>query len=991
MKYKSIVIGALLAAIFLSVSMTLNYRNTTKIREYNLAVDRAESAIQSLRSLLSTVNDAETGQRGYLLTGDEEYLKPYQESISTITQALSEVEVQLADTPTIARELPDLRNLVSRKLAEMKETIALRRERGYQPAARLFDTDQGRVLMDSIRSSITNMVEMERQLLTSRLKSSNDAYQIAIASGLISGFSALVSIAALFLLVRRHVDEREKANGKMREQSELLRTTLASIGDGVITTDRSGHITGLNEVAEEITGWSNEESYGCSVKKVFPVYYHESKQEASHPVLTSIHSDDTVRTTHDTQLKAKDGSLLFVDCSASPIVGNDEKTVGCVLTFKDTSQQRKREAILQKSESRLRAAFENAAVGIAHASPDERLIRVNQRLCEILGYSEDELIGRQFSEITHPDDMALAKDCLSKMLTGEYRSQKIQKRYFRKDGEIVWVNKTISLVRDPENRPDYFITVIEDITDRIAAQEALEESEAHLRRVLDNTLAYVCVLTPEGSVLEINRSALDLDDSQHSDCIGKAFNELSWWNYDTEVSNRLSDALKKSASGEIVRYDEKIRIHENDTTIIDLIINPARNESGEITHLIATGIDISDRKMLEEELRVVAAELSQANKKKDEFLATLAHELRNPMAPIRTGLEILRLSHDDPVTMEQTREMMERQTDQLVRLVDDLLDVSRITRGKLELRKEDVLLTEILNRAIESSKPVIDSFGHKLTVDIEGPDISLSADSHRLSQVISNLLNNAAKYTHDGGKIHLSAIRDGDFVSVSVEDNGVGLAPEMRELIFEMFGQVKKEDDLSTSGLGIGLTLARSLTEQHGGTISVVSDGPDKGSKFTIKIPANNPAMNYESNPVATGFDPKIPRQVLVVDDSPSIRKTMSLVIKLQGHEVSTACDGREAIERAAETKPDIIFMDIGMPRTNGYEAAKLMRKEPWGKDLTIVALTGWGGEDVSQRVEESGFNHHVVKPPEPEVLKSLIASVRPNSISSEDGTRKES
>lgn len=986
MKYKSIVIGALLAAIFLSVSMSLNYRNTTKIREYNLAVDRSEDAIQSLRLLLSTVNDAETGQRGYLLTGDEAYLKPYEESVSTIQEALDNAEQELADTPEIVQEFPQLRNLINNKLAELEATIRLRRERGYQPAARMFDTDQGRVLMERIHSLVTDLIEKERFLLTGRLKDSNDAYQIAIASGLLSGLSALVSIAALFLLVRRHVDEREKASRKITEQSELLRITLTSIGDGVITTDRSGHVTGMNEVAEGITSWTNDEAKDKSIKRVFPVYYSESGQEASHPVLTSIHSDEVVQTSHNIELQTKNGNRLFIDCSASPIVGDDDMTIGCVLTFKDNSEQRKREASLQKSEARLRAAFENTAVGIAHASPDERLVRVNQRLCEILGYTEQELIGRQFSEITYPDDLELTKNSLSNMLTGEYRSQQFQKRYIRKDGDVVWVNKTISLVRDSDNRPDYFITVIEDITERIATQDALKESEAHLRRVLDNTLTYICVLSPEGNVLEINRSALELNNQQYSQCIGKAFQALSWWNYDSNIVERLRGSIQKAANGEVVRYDETIRIQNDETATIDLIINPARNDEGEITHLIATGIDISDRKILEEELRVVAAELSLANKRKDEFLATLAHELRNPMAPIRTGLEILRLSQDDPVTMEQTREMMERQTEQLIRLVDDLLDVSRITRGKLELRKENVALKEILERAVESSKPVISSFGHELFTNFEDSQMTLFADPYRLAQVISNLLNNAAKYTNDGGKIYLNAKRDGKFVSISVEDNGVGLEPEMQELIFEMFGQVKTEGDLSTSGLGIGLTLARSLSEQHGGSISVESEGLNKGSKFTVKIPVNTSNMNPAIDTETSNLDARTPRRVLVVDDSPSILKTMSLVIKLQGHEVFTASDGQQAIERAAETRPDIIFMDIGMPRTNGYEAAKLMRKEPWGENLVIVALTGWGGDEVSQRVEESGFNHHIVKPPEPEDLKRLIASVQPKLTSENDG-----
>lgn len=982
MKYRSIVFGALTAAVLLSISMTLNYRNTSKIREFNLAVDRAENAISTLRSLLAALKDAETGQRGYLLTGDEEYLTPYRESIGSIETTLADVESHLTEIPSITKIFPELQTLVGDLLAELEETIELRRERGYQSAARVFDNDTGRILMDRIRVLITDLVDSEKLLLAQRLDDAQEAYKIAIASGLISGLSALVAIAALFLLVRRHVDERESTSRKISEQSELFRTTLACIGDGVITTDQGGRITSLNEVAEEITGWTADEAVGASIKKIFPVYYAESGKEASHPVLASIHSEDIVQSSPDTQLLTKKGKKVFVDCSASPIETDDEQSIGCVLTFKDTTGPRKREALLQKSESRLRVAFENAAVGIAHVHPDERLFQVNQRLCEIIGYSEEELIGRKFSEITHPQDLELTKTSLTNMLTGEYRSQRFQKRYLRKDGDVVWVNKTISLVRDSENKPDYYIMIVEDITDRIIAQDALRESESHMRRVLDNTLAYIGILSTDGTLLDINKAALELGDLDHEECVGQPFENLPWWGKDDFVAQRISSAIKRASTGEIVRYDESIHTADNTTTTVDFIINPARDEDGKITHLIATGVDVSERKRLEEELRIVAAELSQANKRKDEFLATLAHELRNPMAPIRTGLEILRLNRDDPVSIEETREMMERQTEQLIRLVDDLLDVSRITRGKLELRKEDVPLKNIVERALESSRPLIQSCGHQLSVEFKDNDTVLNADPHRLAQVISNLLNNAAKYTNDGGKIALSTWREEEQVAISVKDSGIGIQREMLEFVFEMFGQVKNSDELVSSGLGIGLTLARSLTEQHGGSISVSSEGLNKGSEFTIRIPVKKTEATPSKPSPAPQADPKTPRRVLVVDDSTSIQKTMSMVIKLSGHEVYTASDGHEAIEKVEALEPDIVFMDIGMPRTNGYEAAKTIRQRHSDSSLILVALTGWGGEEVSQRIHEAGFDHHVVKPPEPDTLRSLIASAHPKSRS---------
>jgi len=386
------------------------------------------------------------------------------------------------------------------------------------------------------------------------------------------------------------------------------------------------------------------------------------------------------------------------------------------------------------------------------------------------------------------------------------------------------------------------------------------------------------------------------------------------------------------------------------------------------------------------ELRRAEASIREADRRKDEFLATLAHELRNPLAPIRTGLELLKLLGDEPAEREEVRATMERQTQQLVRLVDDLLDVSRITRGKLELRKSLVNLSEILRGAVAAARPFIEEARHELKVRLPDAPVLLDADPHRLSQVFSNLLNNAAKYTPPGGRIELSFERTGSEVVVKVRDNGIGIPEEKQEYIFELFSQVGRIMDSGQTGLGIGLTLAKSLVEMHGGSIEVRSDGPSTGSEFRVRLPFEIPTPVSQTLAPLSGETPRGlgERKVLVVDDNLASCHMLSALMRRLGLDVRMAHDGEEAIEVAAQFLPELILMDLGMPRVSGYEAARRIRQEPWGKELMLVAVTGWGQAEDRRRTREAGFDHHLTKPAELTDLKRLLEELKPRLTATE-------
>jgi signal transduction histidine kinase/CheY-like chemotaxis protein len=376
-------------------------------------------------------------------------------------------------------------------------------------------------------------------------------------------------------------------------------------------------------------------------------------------------------------------------------------------------------------------------------------------------------------------------------------------------------------------------------------------------------------------------------------------------------------------------------------------------------------------------------QLRDTDRRKDEFLATLAHELRNPLAPIRNGLHIMRLMAGDESAVAQARTMMERQLIQMVRLIDDLLDVSRITRGKLDLRKERVELAHVLSSAVETARPLIEAAGHELTVQSPDEPIFLDADPMRLAQVFANLLNNAAKYMDRGGHIWLTAelSRRPDLrpeAIVTVRDAGVGIPKEALPRIFEMFAQIDQSLEKSQGGLGIGLTLVKRLVEMHGGTVEAHSEGAGKGSRFIARLPVVETSNALYPTAGENGLaDNHLHCRILIADDNRDAAESMGTMMRHLGHEVRIVHDGAQAVEEAGEFRPDIALLDIGMPRLNGYDAAQRIRAQAWGQDMVLIALTGWGQDEDKRLAADAGFNQHFTKPVNLADITNVVAKLR--------------
>ena len=375
-------------------------------------------------------------------------------------------------------------------------------------------------------------------------------------------------------------------------------------------------------------------------------------------------------------------------------------------------------------------------------------------------------------------------------------------------------------------------------------------------------------------------------------------------------------------------------------------------------------------------LAATTAALQEADRRKDEFLAMLAHELRNPLAPIRTAVQLLRLKELGSQQRSRAQDVIERQVEHLVTLIDDLLDVSRITRGMITLQREPVLVGAIVARAVETARPPIDAQRHELTLDLPDELIAVNGDKTRLIQVLANILHNASKFMEPGGRIHLKVAREGSQVAISVSDTGIGIPQELVPKIFDLFTQVHSKTDRGQGGLGIGLALVRRLTELHGGTVTARSGGPGAGTEFTIRLPAlaSEKVARSQANP-AEAMPVLEPRRILVADDNYDAAESLALQLQLAGHEVRSVHDGVEALAAAENFQPHVVVLDLGMPRMDGYETARTMRLRSWGKDATLIALTGWGQPQDRQRTADAGFDAHLVKPVSESLLFQTLAS----------------
>jgi PAS domain S-box-containing protein len=919
---------------------------------------------------------------------------------------------------------------------------------------------------------------------------------------------------ALLLLAIYDITEQEWANRSVRESQELLRITLASIGDAIISTDTEGRITNLNAVAESLTGWKNSEARGLPLTQVFHIVNEFTRQAIESPALKALREGTIAGVANHTLLIAKDGTERPIDDSAAPIQDNQGHIAGCVLVFRDITErkqaettlryqldltraitdnattaifmmdrksrctfmnpaaevitgftfeeangqilhdlihhhhpdgrpypmpecpidralpekfdvfghedmfirkdgtffpvmchtrlisrdgvavgtiievrditkEKKAEAALRESEVHFRSMADNAPTMLRVTDPSASTTYLSKQWYEFTGGTPERDLGFDWLESVHPDDRQQVQNIFLKA-NEQYAPFSIDYRLRRHDGEYRWVIST-GLPRFDEARQfQGYVGTVTDIHERKQMQDTMRESERRFRLLVEQVKDYAIFMTdPEGRATTWNEGVRGVLGFEEAEFIGQDIVPAIFTPEDVRSGVAQAELDQAAANGS-ANDDRWMRRKDGSRFWAVGVTTGLRDDEGKLLGFMKVMRNQTERKQLEDELRQIAAKLSESDRRKTEFLATLGHELRNPLAPICTGLEIMKMVKDDPATMEEIRGMMERQTQQMVRLIDDLLDVSRITRGKLELQTCQVALADVVRSAVEATRPFINEAGHELTVTLPPQPILLDADPNRLAQVFSNLLNNATKYTPERGHIRLTAERQGSDVMVTVKDNGIGIPADMQDGIFEMFTQIDRPLEKGYQGLGIGLTLVKRLVEMHGGRIKVHSEGIGKGSEFRVRLPILAESPIAEPQPVQDSAMAKPTRfRILVVDDNKAAADMLGRVVEMLGNEVRTAYGGLQGVEAAAEFRPDMVLMDLGMPAMNGYEATRSIREQMWGKDMVLVALTGWGQEEDKQRTKEAGFDYHLVKPAKPSELQWLLAALNKKKLES--------
>ncbi|HEY6829496.1 MAG TPA: PAS domain S-box protein, partial [Gemmatimonadaceae bacterium] len=584
----------------------------------------------------------------------------------------------------------------------------------------------------------------------------------------------------------------------------------------------------------------------------------------------------------------------------------------------------------------------------------------------IHGYTAEQIVGRHFSAF-YPQESNDAGWPMHELevasRVGRFEDEGWR---IRKDGSRYLANVVITALYDDEGSVAGFSKVSRDLTEQRRQEQLLRESEERFRMLVENVKDYALfMLTPEGNVASWNAGAEAIKGYRADEIIGRHFSTF----YPPDAIARHWPEHELRMARTTGRFeDEGYRIRKDGSRFwANVVITALFDDKGRLRGFSKLTRDLTMRKQVEE--------LQRTERRMNEFLAMLAHELRNPLAPIQSALDVVERKPDDKATAAWARAIIQRQADQLSRLVDDLLDVSRITRGKITLRREPVDVKATITQVVESMRPTIEERRH--TVLIQAPDspIVIEADPARVSQVLSNIFNNAIKYTSDGGRITVTASISDNFATIAIIDSGIGMSPDLVPRVFDLFVQGERGLDRREGGLGVGLTIAKRLTELQGGAMSAASPGPGLGSRFTIDLPL----MRVETATVAEHSDGAgrvvaDAKRVLVVDDNRDAADSLAALIDVLGHEATVFNDGRDALAAAAARLPDVVLLDIGLPGMDGFEVARRIRSSPATQGVRLIACTGYGREDDVRRIEEAGFDGYLIKPVSAAQLEKLLA-----------------
>lgn len=782
----------------------------------------------------------------------------------------------------------------------------------------------------------------------------------------------VVSAEGKFLYVIHRVeDTTELMLARRREQLEHAQLVAANNSFQAIydqglfagRLDLEGRVVDANRACLELCGFTREEVIGKPFWNCG--WWNRSSQIQEAVKAAVMQAAQGTAVNGESPYFWSDGSEHVVDFACMPIRDEAGKVMFLVATGMDITER-------VQSAKNLRAAeiLETITEGFFGLDRDWRFSYVNQEATQILDCTSEELVGTSLWE-AYP---GLAGTVFEQAYyRSMYERGTSSVTAFYPDHQRWYELRTYPA---PDGVSAYFRNVTAEMRaekERECLVAASDRQQRIYEAALSNTPDLVYIFDLQHRFTYANEALLQMWGRTPEDALGKTCLELGYESWHAEMHDREIEQVvstRRPIRGEVPFTGTSGR------RIYDYIFVPVFGLDGEVVAVAGTTRDVTDRKQDEQALREQAERLADADRAKDEFLATLSHELRNPLAPLRNSLTLLRLARTGDEQTNSIHEMMERQVDHLVRLVDDLLETSRISRGELVLRSERVSIESIIRHAVETSESLIQTNQHQLTISLPDEPLWVDGDPVRLAQILANLLNNAAKYTEDGGHIKVQAQARDNLAMISVLDNGPGIAPEALPRVFEMFSRGERSSGRAQDGLGIGLALARRLTEMHGGSLDAHSLGLGKGSEFIFRLPlASSPDQhsNAMKPPVKATL---AKRRILVVDDNRDAANSLGMILQLLGAEVRVVEGGFEALAIFPSYEPSVLLLDIGMPGMDGYEVARNIRARFPDCGTKMVALTGWGQDEDRQRAQEAGFDHHLVKPAEISDLQQLLSSL---------------
>jgi PAS domain S-box-containing protein len=943
-------LGIALAAVLLAALVVVTANNATYLIASGRWIEHTNGVLDQLDVLLSTLNEAEASHRGYALTGAPTFLGPFQDAVASVDGYLRGLQTLLADNPAQQRRLAQARPLIAERIAFMKEVIDARDRGGLEAAAALVGSGRGKGLKDDLRRIMSDMQEAERALLanrTSRFEQSARATLISLALG---GALLFIFLGLIWTLLKLDMEQRLRSEETLRLSEEELRTTLRSIGDGVIATDVEGRVTLMNPLAERLTGWTEAEAAGRPSGEVFRIINEHTRTELESPIARVLRDGQITDLANHTLLLSRSGGAAPIADSGAPIRNTAGQVTGAVLVFRDIAEKRRAENEIR----RLAAIVSSSEDAIVGEALDGTITAWNAAAERLFGYSAEEVMGRSVDLLEPPDHEDSTAARLIRIRRGD-RLQQFDTTRVHKDGHPVAVSVSLSPIYDAQGDIVGASKILRNITERKESELALRSSEERFRLLSDSVPPLVFVSDNAGAVSHFNRRWYEYTGLPEKESLGSEWMKAV---HPDDLAASLAKWQVCIATGE--PYEADLRYRRRDGLYRWFVARASRIASPSGPIWIGTATDIDDLKTTTAALAAAKESAEEAAQAKDRFLAVLSHELRTPLTPALAVSQLLERRRDLSEEIRRSVALIRRNVELEALLVDDLLDLTKIARGMVELRRQHVDLHELAERVVEICKSDLLARRQHLSLELQAPEHHADADPARLLQVLWNLLKNSVKFTPVGGSI---AVRSENpqpgRIRLSVADTGIGIPAGILPRIFEPFERGPRTVSPRVSGLGLGLSISKTLVELHNGMISAESDGEGRGATFTVELAA---FIEKAIAPVTKRASDRARRKfaILLVEDHADTAGALAQLLEEEGHRVTLADSIEKAIGAFRASAADLLITDLGLPDGSGHDLLAMLRQI---RPVQGIVLSGYGMDADVAKSRAAGFAFHLTKP----------------------------